>query len=140
LLALPAAPDAEHGQTRREAIAERGLVTLVNAGHYALAANLSRACGFESKAWADPDQVVPRSDSQRDALFCLAVVDAQSEDSALIERSRRRFNRIKQMLETQEGHDGPEGLFEAAVRGEIDAVARLGHREAVADPSGAETG
>ncbi len=138
LFALPPAPDAEHGQARRHAIAERSFVTLVNGGHYMRAMSLSRASDFESKAWADPDQVVPRSDSQRDALFCLAVVDAQSDESAIIERSRRRFNRIKQMLETQEG--GPAGLFEAAVRGAEAAAERLGHHQAVVEHSEPEAG
>jgi SAM-dependent methyltransferase len=140
LLALPAAPDAEHGQARRNVIAERTLVALVNGGHYGLARDLSDACGFASSAWADPDQAVPRSDSQRDALFCLAVVDSQSDEPALIERSRRGFNRIKQLLSAQEGHGGPEGLFDAADRGETAAVERLGHLEAAADPSDPEDG
>ena len=135
VVALPPAPDAEHGHARRDVIAERTLVTLVNAGHYALAMALSRLCDFESKAWADPNLAVPRSDSQRDALFCLAVVDSQSDELAHIKRSRDRFNRIKQMLETEDGHGGPAGLFDAADRGEVAAVARLGHLEAVADPS-----
>jgi SAM-dependent methyltransferase len=140
LLALSPAPDAEQGQTRRDVTAERALVALVNAGHYALAKNLSRASRFESRAWADPDQAVPRSDSQRDALFGLAMVDLQSDELAVIERSRGRFNRVKQMLETQEGHGGPDGLFDAADRGEVAAAARLGHREAVMDPSEPGTG
>ncbi len=134
LSALSFAPDAEHAGTRREVMAERCFVMLVNAGHYALASNVSCASKLDSKIWADADQATPRSDSQRDALFCLAVLDAQSDDLTVIERSRRRFNRIRQMLQTPEGHGGPAGLFEAADRGVEAAAARLGQAEAVLDP------
>jgi hypothetical protein len=76
----------------------------------------------------------PRSDSQRDALFCLAILDSQSDEMFVIERSRDRFNCIKRMLEAPGAFGGPEGLHAAAVRGETAAVARLRHRNVAAVP------
>jgi 2-polyprenyl-3-methyl-5-hydroxy-6-metoxy-1,4-benzoquinol methylase len=126
LSALPPAPDAENGSTRRDVIAERVLVELVNAGHYARAMELATVSGFGTKIWADPDSVVQRTDSQRDALFCLAVIDSQSDEISVIERSYRRFNRVKLMLEPPAGDGGPDGLLAAATRGEVAALDRLG--------------
>jgi hypothetical protein len=65
------------------------------------------------------------------------VLDSQSDEISVIERSRGRFNRIRQMLETPDGHGGPEGLFAAAVRGELAALERLGQRDSAAAASGA---
>jgi SAM-dependent methyltransferase len=123
---LPSAPSPEDGKVRRNVIAERALVELVNAGHYQRALEFASASALEASPWADPDMVAPRSDSQRDALFCLGVLDSQSHDAPVIERSRARFSRIKLMLETPDGHGGPPGLFEAAARGEVAALERLG--------------
>ena len=87
--ALPPAPDAEHGVTRRDVIAERSLVELVNAGHYAVAARFADAIDFNSKPWANPDLTIMRSVSQRDALFCLAVLDSQQNEPAVDSRDIR---------------------------------------------------
>jgi SAM-dependent methyltransferase len=133
LAALPPAPDAESGAARRDVITQRALVELVNAAHYQLAAELVTATGVDAGAWADADVSAPRSDSQRDALFCLAVLDSRSDQAAVIERSRGRFNRVRQMLQTQDGHGGPPGLYEAAVRGEVTARDRLRHHAAATD-------
>jgi SAM-dependent methyltransferase len=137
LASLPPAPDAERASIRREVIAERALVELVNAGHYVLAMKLADVSAFQTRAWADPDATIPRSETERDALFGLAVLDSQSDEISVIERSRGRFNRIRQMLETPDGHGGPEGLFAAAVRGELAALERLGQRDSAAAASGA---
>jgi SAM-dependent methyltransferase len=134
--ALPAAPDSESGAVRRDIVAARTLVELVNGGHYPLARRLADLTGFDTTAWADPNVATPRSDLQRDALFCLAMLDLQSDDMDVMERSRARFNRVKQMLETPDGHSGPEGLFAAAGRGEVAALERLGHHDGAAAPSG----
>jgi SAM-dependent methyltransferase len=125
LSALPLAPDAEQGAKRREVIAERALVELVNAGHYQLATALSAANKFDARAWADPDNDGLRSDSQRDALFCLAVLDSQSVEPPRIERSRARFHRVLLCLGDPDDPRAPGGLFEAARRGETAARNRL---------------
>jgi len=135
LSALPPAPDAEHASIRREVIAERALVELVNASHYGLAMKLADVSGFQTKAWADADTTLPRSEPQRDALFGLAVLDSQSDEVSVIERSRGRFSRIRQMLETPDGHSGPDGLCAAAVRGEVAALQRLGQHGSATAPS-----
>ena len=131
LAALPPAPDPEQGSIKRDAVAERALVELVNTGRYPLGTALVDATGLDTKPWADPDSATPRSDSQRDALFCLAILDSHSEDVPVIERSRRRFTRIKRLLETPEnGHGAPHGLFDAADRGEVAALERLSNHNA----------
>jgi SAM-dependent methyltransferase len=130
LSALPPAPDAEYGLIRRDVITERALVELVNADHRALAAEVADATGLNTKSWADPDVATTRSPSQRDALFCLAVLDSQQDELSLIERSRSRFNRICQILEKPDRPGEPEGLFSAALRGEVAALERLGRHNA----------
>jgi SAM-dependent methyltransferase len=118
--------------SRRDALfaLERVLVELVNAGDYAQAGALVEVTGIDARDWADPAVSAPRSESQRDALFCLAILDSQSEEKAVIERSRDRFGRIRQMLETSDGPGGPPGLFEAATRGHVAAEERLAHHDA----------
>jgi hypothetical protein len=133
--ALPSAPDAEFGAVRRGVIAERALVELVNGAHYALAQELVESIDLNANVWADPHAVVPRSDSQRDALFCLAILDSQSNELSVIERSLHGFTRIKEMLETSDGNGGPEGLFAAAVRGEKAALERLGRQDSAEAPN-----
>ncbi len=125
LSALPPAPDAEQGVKRFEVIAERTLVELVNAGHYELGTALSDANSFDARAWADPDVAEPRSASERDALFCLAVLDSQSVDPTRIERSHGRFHRVLLALGDQDDPGAPNGLLEAARRGEDAARCRL---------------
>ncbi len=130
---LPPAPDATFGALRRDVIGERVVVALVNAGHYELAEQMVDATGIGSRPWADPDVVLGRSASQRDALFCLAVLDSQSHSVPRIERSRGRFSGVRRMLRTADGDSGPDGLFAAAGRGEAAAIERLRqHAEAPA--------
>jgi SAM-dependent methyltransferase len=133
-----AALAALRAASRRDALfaIERILVERVNAGDYSQAAALVEVTGIDARDWADPAVSTPRSDSQRDALFCLAILDSQSAERAVIERSRDRFSRIRQMLETPHGHGGPPGLYEAATRGEVAADERLAHLDA-ADPDAA---
>jgi len=125
LSALVPAPDAEQGIKRREVIAHRTLVELVNAGHYELATALSAANNLDARAWADPDVAKPRSASERDALFCLAVLDSQSVDPLRIERSLGRFRRVSLILGNPDEPGAPSGLLEAARRGEATARSRL---------------
>lgn len=127
LAALPPAPDAATGPARWRQIAERTLVTLVNAGHYDLAREISRAHRFDAEPWADPDlEGIARTDSQRDALFCLAVLDGQSEIPDIIARARERFRRVRLLLEQAGMAATGSGLYRAAERGETAARERLG--------------
>ncbi|HEY1933313.1 MAG TPA: methyltransferase domain-containing protein [Acetobacteraceae bacterium] len=122
LVKLPPAPDAENGATRRQVIAERAFVELVNAGRRRLAADVATAQSFDAADWANAEVTAARTDSQRDVLFCLAVLDSSHDEPALIERSRDRFRRVQSIL----GAPGaPDGLFAAAQRGESAASQRL---------------
>ena len=134
LSALPSAPDAEHGASRREVIVERSVVELVNAGHYGLADQLVDAGGLNDKAWADPAMTMARSASQRDALFCLAVLDCRHDEPAVIERGRLRFHRVQHLLEYA---DAPDGLLAAAINGEATCHERLRHGAAASAAGGA---
>jgi 2-polyprenyl-3-methyl-5-hydroxy-6-metoxy-1,4-benzoquinol methylase len=134
LAALPAAPDPGNGVSRRKALAERILVELVNAGHYAVADGLAKSNDFEITSWADPDQEAPRTDSERDALFCLAVIGSRSNDQAQIRRSRDRFRRVRLLLGDS---SSASGLGQAAQRGEIAALERLGEHASAAELRGA---
>ena len=131
LSALPPAPGSEQGVKRRDVIAERTLVELVNARHYELAAAVSAASGFDALAWSDPDVTVPRSDSERDALFCLAVLDLQSDEPVRIERSLGRFRRVMQIVGDPDLPGAPAGLFKAARRGETAARKRLDQHSSI---------
>jgi 2-polyprenyl-3-methyl-5-hydroxy-6-metoxy-1,4-benzoquinol methylase len=126
LAALPPAPDKQHSATRRQDIVLRALAELVNAGHYERAAELCEATGLNAAAWSDPKVDAPRSDAERDALFCLAVLDATRDEPKLIERSRGRFHRLRLLLGRADGPGVPDGLFQAALQGEADALDRLG--------------
>jgi SAM-dependent methyltransferase len=128
LCTLPPAPNPQDGNVRRAGIIERALIELVNTGHYTAALDLDRTFGLHSRPWADSESAAPRSDSQRDALFCLAVLDSQSDEISVIERSRAEFERVRQILEASDEGDRPMGLLEAAVRGETAAQERIGHR------------
>jgi SAM-dependent methyltransferase len=137
LSALPPAPDAERGVKRRDVIAERTLVELVNAGHYELAAAVSAANSFDALVWSDPDVTGPRSHSERDALFCLAVLDSQSIEPVRIERSLGRFHRVMQIVGNPDLPGAPAGLFKAAGRGETAARKRLDQHCSIVPPASA---
>ena len=135
LAALPAAPDPLNGAARRRAILERALVSLVNASHYQIASELVQLTGFDDAPWAAPQgdapdgdaaqYDAPLTDSRRDALFCLAVLDALHDDPARLERARGRFHRVRCLPGVAEAPGAAEGLFAAASRGETAALARL---------------
>lgn len=122
---LPPAPDADEGAARRLVIAERAFVELVNAGHYALARDVSAMQHFDAEEWSAADSEMPRTSSQRDVLFCLAVLDSFSDESVLLARGRDRFRRIQAILGAPDAPGTPEGLYVAAGHGEAAAERRL---------------
>jgi 2-polyprenyl-3-methyl-5-hydroxy-6-metoxy-1,4-benzoquinol methylase len=126
---LPAAPDAVSGKVRRDVIAERALVELVNAGHYSLATQLCKTLNLDAKPWTDPAVDTSRSISQRDALFSLAILGLQQDDVRIIARSRDRFALVARMVE-RSGSTTSDGLVAASRGGEVDALERLGDHEA----------
>jgi len=120
LAALPAAPTG--GVARRRGMVQRALTTLVNAGHLDLARGLLDAIGAGLAPDAHPG--APLADADRDLLFCLAVLDAQSGpggaasgDPAL---AHTRFAAVR-------GAAAPgAGLWWAALNGELQALGLLG--------------
>lgn len=70
-----------------------------------------------------PNSDVPRTNSQRDALFGLAVLDGGGDVPDIIARARDRFGRVRLLL-AQAGLAG-NGLDLAAERGEAAARQRL---------------
>lgn len=112
--ALPPAPNG--GEPRRRNIALRALTHLVNAGHYPAAAAFDSALGLESLVTPTPGQ--PPSDVERDALFCLAVIDVQPGGAP--RRALGRFAHVR--TATPPG----SGLWFAALRGELQGHDMLG--------------
>jgi hypothetical protein len=129
LAQLPPAPSAETGAQRKQVIAERTLVEMVNAGHYEIAETVAVANHFHNAPWADPGAADQRTDSQRDALFCLAILDSQSEDPIRIDLSYQRFHCLRRILEAQPPARRPPGLFDAICNGEVNALHRLGRHD-----------
>ena len=125
LAVLPPAPDPANGADRRGAILERALVSLVNAGHYAIASELSARNGFDTAPWASPLGDGALTESRRDALFCLAVLDALHDEPARLKRAHGRFRRVCRLPGVAEAPNAAEGLFAAAARGETATLARL---------------
>lgn len=115
LAALPPAP--ANGEARRAAMAQRVLIELVNAGHHALAAELAAQERMWDAAFAAAD---PLPEADRDALFCLAVLDVSSNAPGNPGRARPRFARVR------EAAPPGGGLWWAALRGELQALDQLG--------------
>jgi 2-polyprenyl-3-methyl-5-hydroxy-6-metoxy-1,4-benzoquinol methylase len=111
---LPAPAD---GEARRAGAARRVLVELVNAGHYGLAASVAGQEGLWDAAFAAPG---PLGDAERDALFCLAVLDVCGETAGDPGRARPRFARVRDAAAPG------GGLWWAALRGELQALDQLG--------------
>jgi hypothetical protein len=91
------------------------LVELVNAGHYGVAASVAEEEGL----W-DGDAAAPLGDTERDALFCLAVLDVCGEVPGDAARARPRFARVRESVAPG------AGLWWAALRGELQALDQLG--------------
>ena len=132
LAELPEAPSKQYSEQRRQSVAERAFVELVNAEHLYLAEKLSQALGFEGADWADPEFDDLRSVSQRDALFCLAVLGCQQDDPQRIDQACRRFQRLRRLLGGADRPGVPAGLFQAALRGEVASLERLGRHDEAA--------
>lgn len=114
LTALPPAP--ADGMARRGTIARRVLVELVNAGHYELAAAVAEQEGLWDATFATD----PLGCAERDALFCLAVLDVCGAIPGDAGRARPRFTRVRAAAPPG------DGLWWAALRGELQALDQLG--------------
>lgn len=114
-------PDASHDIWE---IRLRAFVGLVNGGHYDLASRLGESLMQGRPDWADPEFARILTPVERDAAYCLSVLQVQGGDPALLDASRRRFARLRILLETRESLKTP-GLYEGAIRGEELAAAKL---------------
>jgi len=119
LAALPGAPAG--GEARRRTILGRAVGSLVNAGHYALAREVVQRERLDSVA-----DDAPMTDSERDLMFSLAVIDVQpgsdgqsgsdGHRSANPSAAREGFAKVR--AATPAG----SGLWWAALRGEMQAI------------------
>lgn len=113
LAALPEAP--AEGEARRRTIVGRAVGSLVNAGHYGLARDIVQREHLASVA-----DDAPVTDSERDLVFSLAVLEVQTgpEGRALGDptAARRGFNRVRT------GATPGTDLWGAALRGEMQAI------------------
>jgi len=113
LAALPGAP--AEGEARRRTIVGRAVGSLVNAGHYGLARDI-----VQRERLASVADDAPVTDSERDLVFSLAVLEVQTgpEGRALSDpaAAQRGFNRVRA------GAAPGTDLWWAALRGEVQAI------------------
>ena len=117
LAALRAQPGL--AEAYRTSILLRVLTLQVNAGRYDLARDLAVAAGLGMLPFAQPGGTVPLSTVERDALFCLAVLDVQAEGGAPgldPAAGQERFARLRTACEP--GTD----LWWGVLRGEMQAM------------------
>ena len=114
-VALSAAPNG--GMARRGTIGLRAFVHLVNAGHYEAARDFRDQAGVLRLL---PAADAPLADAERDAVFCLAVLDVQPGGD--VSTALRRFARV------QAGTPPGSDLWTAALRGELQGMDALGEQ------------
>jgi SAM-dependent methyltransferase len=115
--ALPPAP----GQAqRRMHYLARALTEVVNAGRYQLGMELAASSGLQDAPWAEG--AAPPADAvERDALFCLSVLDVQPLTGAEPQRGARRFAAVCAAAAAAGERDSP--LWRAAAAGMRQAEA-----------------
>ena len=126
LAALPPAPNG--GEARRNSIALRTMINLVNSGRLDQARALVRTLRLDEAAFVHGTE--PLAEVERDALFCLSVLDVQigpggrpSGNPALARGRLRRVQAAAAPL---------SGLWWAALRAEAQALGLMGESDAVA--------
>ncbi|MGI4952198.1 MAG: class I SAM-dependent methyltransferase [Janthinobacterium lividum] len=130
LRALPPAPNG--GEQRRMSVAIRALTNLVNSGQYDAGQALVRELRLSDAAFAQPGAEL--SDAERDAVFCLAILDAQigadGKPLGNTRLARSRFDRVRQSAEAG------GGLWWAALRGEAQVLGLLDDKDGIAELAG----
>lgn len=113
LATLPRAPG--DGAARRRTIVGRAVSILVNGGHYDLARDVVRSEGL-----ASPAMGAPLTESERDLVFSLAVLEVQAgpDGRPLGNPSAARLGFTRVRAEAASGSD----LWWAALRGEMQAI------------------
>jgi SAM-dependent methyltransferase len=121
--ALRMPPFPGNDPKRIQRVRERTLVALVNAGHIAPGKTLAQQGGLQHAAWPDADAL---NALDRDTLFCLAIIEMQDDDLDAIARAMRRFALVRRQIAAAGLDTMNAGLRWAALRGEVQALARLG--------------
>lgn len=125
VVALPAAPNG--GEARKLAVALRVMTNLVNAGKYAAARTLVHDLRLDHAAFVQPAATLTPVD--RDALFCLAILDAEvgvdGRPVAAPVVARGRFERVRAAAEPG------SGLWWAALRGEAQALGLMDNQNGI---------
>ena len=126
LAALPPAPNG--GEARKRSIARRAMTNLVNGGQYAQARALVHDLQLDADAYAQPG--APLSEPERDALFCLAILDVElGPDGKAAGNPAVARGRLKRVRAASEAGGG---LWWAALRGEAQALALLDDKDELA--------
>ena len=125
LAALPSAPNG--GDARKREIAMRAMTSMVNAGKYPQARALVRDLKLDDAPFVQGDG--PLGDAERDALFCLAMLDLELGTagrplgSPALGRSR-----LQRVLATTEPGSG---LWWACLRGIAQALMTLNETDSL---------
>jgi len=123
---LPPAPGPT-GAARRREIALRALVEMVNAGHYKLGRTLADGEKLIHLAFAAGTSTGPMGTAERDALFCLAMLDWQVDDNLAL--AARRFAMVCHSFPPAAPGARAHPLLWSALRGELICRDRLGEAE-----------
>jgi SAM-dependent methyltransferase len=121
------------GSLQSSEITLRAFVGLVNGEHYELAHQLLETLSPNALDWADPDSSKMLSPVERDAAYCLSVLEVQGSNPITLDVSRRRFARLKTLLEWHDNLRTP-GLYEGVLRGEQLAAEKLSAESQASDP------
>jgi 2-polyprenyl-3-methyl-5-hydroxy-6-metoxy-1,4-benzoquinol methylase len=127
LAALPPAPSG--GVARQQAFTLRAMTNLVNAGKYAAARRFVSTLGLDRLPFVDGAGAL--SEPERDALFCLAILDVEigadgrCVGSPILARSRLKRVRAASVQGSP--------IWWAALRAETQAMTLLGDPDGVAD-------
>jgi hypothetical protein len=125
LAALPPAPNG--GERRKRDIGLRAMTSLVNAGKYAPARDLVYALRLDEAEFVTGSDRL--TDGERDALFCLAMLDLEAAPDGRPlgspDLARSRLRRVLDVI------PGGGTLWWAALRGLAQAMRMLGDTEGV---------
>jgi 2-polyprenyl-3-methyl-5-hydroxy-6-metoxy-1,4-benzoquinol methylase len=127
LAELPPAPSG--GLARKQQFVLRAMTNLVNAGKYPAARQFVETFGLDRLPFVDGAE--PLSEHERDALFCLAILDVEiGPDGRCVGSPVLARSRLKRV---RAGSTPNSPIWWAALRAETQAMTLLGDPDAVAD-------
>jgi SAM-dependent methyltransferase len=119
----------------RHRFRERVLVALVNAGRFSAGATLAQRTGLQQARWSFPGPEMNPAmldELERGVVFCLAVLDMQGTDLDTVARALRRFALVRRQIAAPDIDNSSRQLYWGAVRGEMQALERLGFADRIA--------